>query len=206
MSQNKIPRVAIRGTAFGVLSMAFFGTLWARIGIGGLQGWGSIWLTILSLMIGITLIIGGITLIRASKGLSNELSEADARRSKRIGMWFGIIFGLEGVLIGAASAICNATNHFDLFFSVMAIIVGAHFLPLAYLFRVKFYYITGSLLCVLAAITLLVIPARVTLGDHEIMVGWTTVGFGSALILWGTGAVIWFIGRRLLDRARNGSN
>ena len=205
MSQNIIPRVAVRGTASGVLFMAFFGTLWAGIGILGLQGWGFFWLFILSLLIGITLLIGGIILIKASRGLSTEMTEADARHSKRVGMWFGIIFGLEGALIGAASAICGSTNHFDLFFPVMALIVGAHFLPLAHLFRVRIHYIAGTLLCLLAAVTLLMVPARVTLGHHQIMAWWASVGFGSALILWGTGAAVWLTGRRLLNRARNGS-
>jgi hypothetical protein len=37
---GEIPRAAVRGVASGVLFMAFFGTLWASIGVGGLQGWG----------------------------------------------------------------------------------------------------------------------------------------------------------------------
>jgi hypothetical protein len=205
MSQNIIPRVAVLSTAAGVLFMAFFGTLWAGIGILGLQGWGFLLLLILSLVIGITLLIGGIMLIKASRRLSNEMTEADARHSRRVGMWFGIIFGLEGALIGAASAICGATNHFDLFFPVMALIVGAHFFPLAHLFRVRIHYIAGTLLCLLAAVTLLMVPARVTLGHHQIVAWWTFVGFGAALILWGTGAVVWLTGRRLLNRALNGS-
>lgn len=39
MSQTTIPRAAVRGTASGVIFMAFFGTLWAGIGIRGMQGW-----------------------------------------------------------------------------------------------------------------------------------------------------------------------
>ncbi len=43
-TSSTIPGVAVRGVASGVLFMAFFGTLWAGIGIGGLQGWGGLWL------------------------------------------------------------------------------------------------------------------------------------------------------------------
>ncbi|SMQ86758.1 hypothetical protein SAMN05444673_6773 [Bacillus sp. OV166] len=205
MSQTIIPRAAVRGTASGVLFMAFFGTLWAGIGIRGLQGWGFLWLLILSLLIGVLLLIGGIKLIKNSRRLSNAMMEGDAtRRSKRMGMMFGIIFGLEGLLIAAASAICSATNHLDLFVPVMALIVGAHFFPLAHLFRVRIHYIAGTLLCLLATITLLTLPVRVTLGHHQIEVWWATVGFGSALILWGTGVAVWLTGLRLLKRARNG--
>lgn len=205
MSQSIIPRAAVRGTAAGVIFMAFFGTLWAGIGIRGLQGWGFLWLLILSLLIGVLLLFGGSVLIVNSKRLSNEMGEGDSRRWKRKNMWFGIIFGLEGVLIAADAAICGSTNHLDLFVSVMAIIVGAHFFPLAHLFQVKIYYFSGSLLCLLSVITLLTLPVRVTWENHQIMVWWTSVGFGSALILWGTGVAVWLTGHRLLSRAGNGS-
>lgn len=204
MSQTIIPRAVVRGTAFGVLFMAFFGTLWAGIGIRGLGGWGFLWLLLLSLLIGLILLIGGIGLIMNSKRLSSEMVEGDARRWKRKNIWFGIIFGLEGVFIAAASAICGSTNQLDLFVPIMALIVGAHFFPLAHLFQVKIYYISGLLLCLLSAITLFTLPVRVTWGNYEIMVWWTFVGFSSALILWGTGVAVWLTGRRLLNRASNG--
>jgi hypothetical protein len=58
MSQTSstIPRAAVRGVASGVLFMAFFGTLWAGIGIGGLQGWGGPWLSIAVLLVGLGLL------------------------------------------------------------------------------------------------------------------------------------------------------
>ncbi|WP_442852796.1 hypothetical protein [Bacillus sp. UNC438CL73TsuS30] len=86
----------------------------------------------------------------------------------------------------------------------MALIVGAHFFPLAHLFQVKIHYISGTLLCLLSAITLLTLPVGVTLGNHQIMVWWTTIGFGSVLILWGTGVAVWLTGHRLMNKALNG--
>ncbi|MFJ7183232.1 DUF7010 family protein [Lysinibacillus xylanilyticus] len=205
MSQSTIPRAAVRGTASGVIFMAFFGTLWAGIGNRGLQGWGFLWLLILSLLIGAILLIGGIVLIMNSKSLSNEMVQGDSQRWKRKNMWFGIIFGLEGVLIVIAARICVSTNHLELFVPVMALIVGAHFFPLAHLFQVKIYYISGSLLCLISAITLVTLPIKITWGNHQIMLWWTSVGFSSALILWGTGVAVWITGHRLLNKARNGS-
>ncbi|MFJ7953167.1 DUF7010 family protein [Lysinibacillus sp. NPDC096418] len=204
MAQTIIPRAAVRGTASGVIFMAFFGTMWAGIGIRGLQGWGFVWLLILSLLIGILLLTGGIVLIMNSKMLSNKMVEGDALRWKRKNRWFGIIFGLEGVLIAAASVICQSTNHLDLFVPVMALIVGAHFFPLANLFQVKIYYITGSLLCMFSVITLLTFPVSVTWGNHQIMAWWTSIGFSTALTLWGTGMAVWITGHRLLKSAKNG--
>ncbi|OIK12651.1 hypothetical protein [Bacillus sp. MUM 13] len=201
MPQTIIPGAAVRGTAAGVLFMAFFGTLWAGIGIRGLQGWGFLWFMIVSLLIGVFLLIGGIKLIKKSKMLSNVIMEGNsARHSKKMGIMFGIIFGLEGVFIATASAICSAANHLDLFVPVMALIVGAHFFPLARLFRVRIHYIAGTLLCLLAIVTLLILPVRITIEHHQIEVWWVTLGFGSALILWGTGAALWLTGLRLLKR------
>jgi hypothetical protein len=34
-TSKEIPRAAVRGIASGILFMAFFGTLWATIGLGG---------------------------------------------------------------------------------------------------------------------------------------------------------------------------
>jgi hypothetical protein len=197
-TSKNIPGAAVRGAAYGVLFMSFFGTLWASIGMGGLQGWGFPWLLIAAVTVGIALLTGGISLILTSRRLSNQVSEADAQHWKRVGIWFGIIFTTEGMAIGLASAICNATNHFDFLFPVMAIIVGVHFFPLAFLLQVRTHYIAGALLCLLSIITLLLVPARVTFGDQQIIAWWTVVGFGSALILWGTGLAIWLLGKRML--------
>ena len=178
--------------------MAFFGTLWAYTGIMGLQGWGVRLLLVVAVTIGMVLFIGGVSLMRASRELTNQVSKADLRRGKRTRFWFNIIFATEGLAIAITIAVSNATNHSELIPVVIAIIVGAHFLPLASLFQVRLYYFTGTLLCLLAIITLLFVPEKVTLGEHQINAFMSVVGFGSALILWGTGVAIWLIGRRLL--------
>ncbi|MEK3889500.1 DUF7010 family protein [Bacillus sp. FSL K6-3431] len=193
----------VRGTAFGVLFMAFFGTLWAYTGIMGLQGWGVSTLLVGAVTLGITLFICGVSLIRASRELSNQVSKPGVRRVKHMGIWFNIIFGTELFAIGIAIAVCNATSHSDLIPLVIAIIVGIHFFPLASLFKVRIYYITGALLCLLAIITWLFVPEKVTLGGHQIIAFMSVVGFGSTLILWGTGLAIWLMGKRLLATDRS---
>lgn len=88
--------------------------------------------------------------------MSNQVSEDGARRLKRIGFLFNMVFIAEGLLIGISIAICNLINQTDLIPGVIAIIVGIHFLPLAALFQIKVYYATGVLFCLLAFITWLV--------------------------------------------------
>ncbi|QSO50502.1 hypothetical protein JZ785_16390 [Alicyclobacillus curvatus] len=203
MSMSRvIPRAVVRGTASGVLFMAFFGTAWSGIGISGLQGWGNPSLPIVAVLIGVVIFICGITLIWSSRDIPNHLDEEDTRHSKRIRKGFGMTFGAEFALIGAAAAILHATHLFNYFFPVMAIIVGAHFFPLAHLFRVRTHYVTGVLVCLLAIVTVLFVPMNVTLWHHQIAAWSAFVGLGAALILWATGVMLWLRGNNLLNTAR----
>ena len=205
MTPTTIPRAAVRGTASGVIFMAFFGTLWAGIGIRGMQGWEFPVLITLSLLIGVVLFISAIALIKNSRQLTNEVIKKDGARWRKKNRWFGIIFSLEGLFIAIAAYICVSTNHLNLFVPIMAFIVGAHFFPLASLFQVPIYYITGTLLCLLATIVILTFPVKIIINDHQVMAWWVSVGFGSTLILWGTGVIVCLRGFRLLSMAQNGA-
>lgn len=193
-----VPKHAVQGVASGMLFMALFGTMWAGIGIMGLQNWGGIWPACLALLIGAGLVTGGVSLRRSAQRLPDQVAPTDTREEKRIGRWFGIVFAAEGVLIAIASVVCNRINRFDLFFPTMAIIVGIHFLPLAGLFRVRPYYLVGIAFCLLAIITLLVIPQHAVFGGQSINPQLVVLGFGAALTLWVVGAGLWVLGRRLV--------
>lgn len=181
---------AYRGSGIGVIFMAVFGTLWAGTGVMGLQGWGFPYVELAAIFVGIIMVIEGISLIHASQKMSNQVSEDGARRLKRIGFLFNMVFIAEGLLIGIAIVICNLINQTDLIPGVIAIIVGVHFLPLASLFQIKVYYATGVLLCLLALITLLIVPDTVMFGEHQILAPLSLLGFGCALILWITGLTL----------------
>lgn len=200
-SSSTIPGAAIRGTASGVIFMALFGTLWAYTGVMGLQGWGTVFLLILAVAIGGFLFIGAGSLIRASRKLTNQGMKSDARFSKQLKVKFNLIFAAEGIAIFIAVAICNAIGHSELIPILIAIIVGIHFFPLAPLFQVKLYYITGALLCLLAVCTWLFAPINVTVGENQINAYMSIVGIGSAIILWGTGLAVWIMGKNLLSTA-----
>lgn len=68
----------------------------------------------------------------------------------------------------------------------VALVVGLHFFPLASLFRVPLYYVTGAALCVVAVSTPI---AALSLGASTAV--WQVVsGLGAAAILWATSAVL----------------
>jgi len=180
VTENVVTKADVRGTASGVMFMAFFGTVWANIGIGGLRVPVAIWLLILAILIGAVLFFSGIIMIRQSRHLPNTNK---LRNAKNIDKWFNIVFAAEFGLIGIAAIVTNVIGYFDLFFPIMAIIVGVHFFPLAHLFQVRTYYVTGILLCLLAIVTLFFVPLEISVGGHSIDAWWTLVGFGSMSIL-----------------------
>ena len=200
MEERVVTKEDVRGTASGVMFMAFFGTVWANIGIGGLRISGAFSLLILAILIGTTLFFSGIRMIRNSRHLSNTNK---SRNAKNIDKWFNIVFVAEFGLIGVSAIVTNVVGHFDWFFPIMAIIVGVHFFPLAYLFRVSAYYVTGTLLCLIAIVTSLFVPQEISIGGHLIDAWWTLVGLGSMSILWITSLVILTMGRKLLYIARS---
>jgi len=95
-----------------------------------------------------------------------------------VGRLVGIWSGVEGVaMVLAASFLINA-HHRDAMMPVFAIIVGAHFLPLARGVPVRIYYLTGGALIAVGLAGLLA-PPHLPL----------FVGLSAAAILW-TSAVM----------------
>lgn len=204
--QESIRQQPLQGIASGVLLMAFFGTLWASIGLTALQGLGAPWLLLIIAIIGLGLLAGGLILWRRAGSLPKEIGPESAAAAQHIGMWYVIIFAAEGIAIGIASYICTRIDRFDLFFPITAIIVGIHFLPLARLFQVNFYYLIGILLCVVGLIALFLTPQTALVADRELVLRSIVAGFGCAIILWGTGLTLWNQGRAALQHAQGAEN
>ncbi|WP_042166505.1 hypothetical protein [Paenibacillus gorillae] len=197
---SSIPGAAIRGTASGVIFMAFFGTFWAYTGVMGLQGWGTSLLLSIAIAIGLALFLSASWLISASKKLTNQGSKSDPRVSK-MGKKFFFIFAGEGVAIFISSILCNLLGRAELIPGIIAIIVGIHFFPLAPLFQVRLYYVTGALLCLLPILTWLSFSENIIIDGHEVIAYMAIIGLGSALILWATGLAVWLLGKSLLSAA-----
>ena len=114
MGENVVTKEDVRGTASGMMFMAFFGTVWADIGIGGLQVSGAIWLLILAILIGAALFFSGIRMIRSLKNLP---STNKSRHAKNVNKWFNIVFAAQFGLIVMAAVVTNVIGYFDWFFS-----------------------------------------------------------------------------------------
>lgn len=166
--------------AIGAAILTLFGLAWS---LAALLTWSAHprWSIVLSLWIAASLVVAAGFRAICPGGRPAADPEKAAAEGRRSGMWFGIIFTLEGVFI-AIAAILLARHHLaDWIPAATAFIVGMHFLPLARLFRVPLYYAT-AILCVAASVGSAAIPdaAARTL----------TVGLAMAAILWLTSTVV----------------
>jgi hypothetical protein len=149
-----IPGKAVKGIATGMIMMAFFTLLWAGVAFGGLKET-NYWLVLLIFpVLSTVFVLNAIKLFRIAKYFPKLTSEADLAEEKRMGKWFGIIFGAEGLGIFIAINIVINLGHPELTMPVIALVVGLHFFPLAKVFKrtVDYYLATWSTIIAIAAI------------------------------------------------------
>jgi hypothetical protein len=192
-------RPTVKGSASAVIFLAFFGTLWAMVGINGLQGLDESVFFPIAILIGVGLVAGGIYLLRAAKRRIVPSASQVSQGRRATYKWFWIIFATELIAIVIAKVVVGMIQRPDLFVPLTLLIVGIHFFPMAALFRIKLYYWTGVLLCICVPLTLVAVPERLHFENLQITVWWVVLGFSAAIILWGSGFVQWFRGRKLLD-------
>ena len=200
-------RANIIGLASAGFLMAFFGAAWWGWGVGGIQGVftgeTAVFISMLTLAT-IILVGGGIMLIRAAIRLPQETSPAaragGTAEGRRYGRTFGVVFGLEIVIIALASVLLNAFHHPEFLLPFVAIVVGLHFFPLAALFTVRLYYVTGALLVLAGVTVMLAVPVHTMIGNLHT---WDVlVGASCAVILWLTGIYAELRGWSFLKQAQ----
>lgn len=198
---REVPRQAVQGVASGIFFMTFFGAIWGFISAAFMSGAIQIVAFILVGLVTLGFLIVGIMLMRYARSLPKTSSPEDAATGKRISLWFGIVFGLEIVLIALANTLLSIFNANTFSSPVTALIVGVHFLPLAYLFRVTAYYITGALLSILALIAIIALLLGWQIAGAS-PYNWSLfVGIGATLILWFTLLYVATVYRsRLIDK------
>ncbi|MCR8561510.1 hypothetical protein KXD93_27900 [Mucilaginibacter sp. BJC16-A38] len=151
-----IPDEAVKGIASGLFMMAAFTLIWAGIAFGGLHTSPYAFALVVFAVLAITFVTRGISIYKLAKQFPMVESEEDKAEGKKMGMWFGIIFGLEGLFIFIAVNVVINIGHPELTIPAIALIVGLHFYPLAKVFKrtVDYYLATWSTLVAIAAILL----------------------------------------------------
>ena len=148
-----------------IIVMSAFAAIWWMVGAAQLRGRSL-------MMYGIGIAISG---LMAALGWRRRGQPATLEERKRRGRMIGIASAVEGAAIFAAANVLVKLGRRDLIAPVVAIIVGAHFLPLARWFPAPIYYFTGALLVAIGVAGAMVqdLPARIL-----------TVGLGAARALW----------------------
>jgi len=139
-----MPAAAVKGIATGLCMMAFFTLMWTGIAFGGLHATSRWFFLLVFVAFAIVFVIRAIKLFGVVKYFPALTSAADLAEEKRIGKWFGIIFGAEGLGIFVGVNIVVNLGYPDLVIPTIALVVGLHFFPLAKVFKRKFDYYLAS--------------------------------------------------------------
>jgi len=155
------------GTVFGAWSLLAVRSSWATSLLAAI------------LAIALTLIVLGIAMIRGVLRLPFLPAERPSG-GRRLMRQFGMIVAAEGLACTAVSLACLFTHQWSFIVPLNLIIVGLHFLPLAKLFDVPRYNITGILFCTIPILTMLSVPASAHIGNA---LSWIAVpSIGCALV------------------------
>jgi hypothetical protein len=125
----------------------------------------------------------GIVTIRGARQLPFH-DFAQPSEARRIWLQFALIVAVEAAAIIAVVNACVKTHHGRFIVPLILVIVGLHFLPLARLFKVPRYYVTGGLFCAISIVTMVSVPASARIGHALSWIVIPTVG--CALVSLGT--------------------
>ena len=134
----------VRGSVAGAAILTLFGASWCIVALAlwpAHPGW--------SIPAGCVAAIALLALcvlrLMAVRNIPSFDDPVAAAKGKRAGMFFGIIFGGEGVLIWLCAVLLAHLGLSTWIPIAVAVIVGLHFIPLARVFEVPLYYWTGAL-------------------------------------------------------------
>jgi hypothetical protein len=184
MAENTepIPRIAIKSIAFGILLMALFTSVWLGIASSALSGiYYSLCLGVL-LVVLVSFVVYAIRLIIKAKEFPRAKAE-DKAEGSRMQIWYGVIFGAEGLIIGATCGILGSKGLDNYIVPSIALIVGLHFFPMVAVFRRNFDYLTGTWTTAIAIATILLEARKsISIPQASLMVG---LGTAIATIAYG---------------------
>lgn len=191
-----IPREAISGVGTGLMLMALFTTIWACIANAGLQGKEYHVVLVFFCILAAIFVINSVRLFSEAKKFLPSTSENEIAEKKKSGMWFGIIFGAEGLLIAVAVNVVINIGHPELIIPTIALVVGLHFYPLAKIFKRKidYYLATWTTLVAIAGI---ILSLNKTFTELQAM---AFVGIGTAIATSCYGLYMLYYGAKLIKK------
>lgn len=193
---TKLPAAAIRGVGSGLFMMAVFTGIWTGIAYGGgLSGSSYQWMLLVFVMCMVVFLIKGIRFFGIAKSFPTIQSADDAAEGKKMGMWFGIIFGAEGLFIFLGVTLVRYLGHEDLIIPVIALVVGLHFYPMGRIFKRQIDYWLATWTTTVALLGIL-FTLNKTISFHGIA---AFVGVGLAIATSCYGIYMIYYGRKMIS-------
>lgn len=194
-SATTLPAIAIRSVGTGLIMMAVFTGIWAGIAYGiGLAGSSYQWLLLLFFLCMIMFVIQGIRFFGIARKYPSIQSPEAAAEGKKMGMWFGIIFGAEGLFIFLGINLVRNLGHPDLIIPVIALVVGLHFYPMARIFKRKIDYWLATWTTLIAALAIMFMLKKII--SFQGMAAF--VGIGVAIATSCYGIYMIYYGRKMI--------
>lgn len=150
----------------GAIVMGFFGGMFGVMGLMPIASVTSLWLLALPVLIAAGVIGAAVRRLRSHPG--------GYPRPDRIGRIIGWASAGEGIGIFLAVNVVINLGRPDLVLPVIALVVGLHFLPMAYAIPHRAFYVDGAALLLVSAIGFAVPQPA----------GTVVTGVAAALVLW----------------------
>lgn len=166
----------VAGAAFATWALVMINT---TVAVGGL---------VVMLMLVAALIVVGVAMVRAVLRLPGRVPPKTPRE-ERMGRQFVWVVVAEFAAFMVVNGFLSITKRFIFIEPLDLIIVGIHFLPLAYLFDVRRYYLMGALFCAIPALTLLAVSRATLVGDVQAWYVLPSLGCSAVAVLTGAASL-----------------
>lgn len=160
------------GAAIGTIFLSLFGLAWILLALDALGQLHAYFVVLLSCFVAV-LLASSISVLRRTHSLVREQKKSP--HGKHVNHMFGLVNVIQWTTIFLA---VNLLEHFHLghwIVPTIILIVGIHFLPLAYLFQARLHYVTGCALVLWGIVAPLLVPS----GNME-----PIAALGAGIILW----------------------
>jgi len=153
--------IGLAGGALWLIAISIVFITWSLLAIETPLARGGLFATLVILG---ALIAAGVVVIRAALRLPKSIAPRTPEE-QQMGRRFAWVFGAELLAFAVVNSIIGATGNFALIPSLNLMVVGIHFFPLAKIFRVPRYNVTGLLFCAIPIVTLLAISKQLMVGQ-----------------------------------------
>lgn len=161
------------GGAIGTIFLSLFGLAWILFALASLSRLHVAVAILLSCLVA-GLLVSSVSTIRRTHGPVHS-EQAHAARGKHLNRMLGLVNVVQWTAIFLAANLLDHFHHQRWIVPTIIFIVGAHFLPLAYLFRARLHYATGCALMIWAVAAPLLFSAHSMEADAAL---------GAGILLW----------------------